>query len=124
MDSQDDGGRQIPLSLQQKMRIDFQVIAHRPSKSAAYVLCVFFGVLGAHRFYLGDRKTGAAMLAIGITIIGLPVTAAWAIADLFRIPAMIRQHDEDTRERLTADQAAQQATARADQCTKRATTSR
>ena len=105
MDSQDDGGRQIPLSLQQKMRIDFQVIAHRPSKSAAYVLCVFFGVLGAHRFYLGERKTATVMLAIGITIIGLPVTAVWAVTDLFRIPAMIRQRDEETRKRLTAEAA-------------------
>jgi TM2 domain-containing membrane protein YozV len=103
MDSQDDECRRIPLSLQEKMRIDFQVVAQRPSKLAAYLLCVFLGVLGAHRFYLGERKTATAMLAIGITIIGLPITAVWAITDLFRIPAMIRQRDEETRECLTAE---------------------
>ena len=102
MDSQEDEGRRIPLSLQQKMRIDFQVVGQRPSKLAAYLLCVFLGVLGAHRFYLGERKTATVMLAIGITIIGLPVTAIWAITDLFRIPAIIRQRDEETRARLTA----------------------
>lgn len=103
MDSQDDEGRRIPLSLQQKMRIDFQVVAQRPSRLAAYLLCVFLGVLGAHRFYLGERKTATVMLAIGITIIGLPVTALWAITDLFRIPAIIRKRDEETRERLMAE---------------------
>lgn len=103
MDSQVDEGRRIPLSLQQKMRIDFQVVAQRPSRLAAYLLCVFLGVLGAHRFYLGERKTATVMLAIGITIIGLPVTALWAITDLFRIHAIIRKRDEETRERLTAE---------------------
>lgn len=105
MDSHDDECRRIPFSLQQKMLIDFQVAAQRPSKLAAYLLCVFLGVLGAHRFYLGERKTATVMLGIGITIIGLPVTAIWAVTDLFRIPAMIRQRDEETRKRLTAEAA-------------------
>lgn len=103
MDSHETEGRKIPLSLQERIRIDYRVCALRPHKVTAYILCVLLGVLGAHRFYLGERQTGTVMFVLGITIIGLPVTALWAVTDLFRIPGMIRRRDEEIRARLTAE---------------------
>ncbi|GAB3255346.1 TM2 domain-containing protein [Chitinimonas naiadis] len=43
------------------------------------VLCLFFGVFGAHRFYAGKIKTGIAML---FTFGGLGV---WSVVDLLII---------------------------------------
>ena len=45
------------------------------------ILCWFFGVFGAHRFYA--RKTGSAiaMLILTCTIYGLIITSIWALVD-------------------------------------------
>lgn len=40
---------------------------------AAYLLWLFFGTVGAHRFYLGKPATGAVCLALGLAI---PITLA------------------------------------------------
>ena len=45
----------------------------------AFLLCWFFGVFGAHRFYMG--KTGSAILQL-LTLGGLGI---WALIDLIRI---------------------------------------
>lgn len=103
MEERDTPEKRVPLSLQQKMKIDFKVMAEKPRAARAYVLCVFLGIFGAHRFYLGDRQTGRTMLVIGITIIGLPATLVWAFTDLFRIPAMISKRTEAIRARHMAE---------------------
>jgi TM2 domain-containing membrane protein YozV len=52
-----------------------------------YVLCIFLGWLGIHRFYYGKWKTGLLwMLTGGIFTVG------WVI-DLFLIPSMDREAD-------------------------------
>jgi len=94
------GGR---LTDQQKMLIEQRVANEKPSTGAAYLLCLFFGALGIHRLYLGEKGTGIIMLILGITVIGLFVTAIWAFIDLFLIPGMIRQRMEETRQRLTIE---------------------
>ncbi len=85
------------------MQIEFRVIGEKPSTAAAYGLCIVLGVVGAHRFYLGETKTGIIMLVLGITVVGLPVTAVWAFVDLFLIPGLIRTRMDETRQRLTAE---------------------
>ena len=60
-------------------------------------------MLGAHRFYLGERKTGIVMLVLGLTIIGLPVTLLWALRDAFHIPAIIERRENELRARLTRE---------------------
>lgn len=49
------------------------------------VLCWLLGAFGVHRFYVGRRKSGIAMLLISMTIIGLIVTWVWAIIDFVTI---------------------------------------
>ena len=38
--------------------------ANRKSAGVAYLLCIFLGGVGAHRFYLGRSGTGAAQWAL------------------------------------------------------------
>lgn len=47
----------------------------------AFLLCFFFGFLGAHRFYAGKTGSGIAMLILSITVIGLIVSGIWSIID-------------------------------------------
>ena len=67
----------------------------------AYVLWLFLGGLGAHRFYAGRMLSGAvmAMLTVGgwllvkisVGWILLGTVALWGLVDAFLIPGMIRE---------------------------------
>ncbi|HEX5994511.1 MAG TPA: DUF1707 domain-containing protein [Jiangellales bacterium] len=48
----------------------------------AFLLCLFFGMFGAHRFYAGQIKTAVTMLVLTLIAIGAPVTAIWMLVDL------------------------------------------
>ena len=51
------------------------------SRTTTLLLCIFLGLIGAHRFYVG--KTGTAILIILLDIIG--VGEIWAIIDFINI---------------------------------------
>ena len=51
------------------------------SNLTAFLLCIFLGTLGAHRFYVG--KTGTAIVQLLLCWSG--ITEIWAIIDLINI---------------------------------------
>jgi len=55
------------------------------NKSIAFLLAFFLGLLGIHRFYAGKGGTGATMLILTVTQIGLIVTLLWWVIDLILI---------------------------------------
>lgn len=91
------------LTTQDKILIEQRITNEKPSIAVAYILLIFLGVLGAHRFYLGRTGSGIAMLLISLTIIGLIATAIWAFIDLFLIPSMVRETVEGLRQKLTTE---------------------
>ena len=73
-----------------------QVAYTNNSKSIAvgYLLWLFLGVFGVHRFYAGKTKSGVAQLILLlIPIVGWIALGLWLLADLFLIPGMIREHN-------------------------------
>ena len=56
----------------------------KKSVAATWLLWLFLGELGAHRFYLGRIGTAIAML---LTLGGLFI---WALVDAFLVPGMLR----------------------------------
>jgi TM2 domain-containing membrane protein YozV len=70
----------------------------------AYVLLIFLGSLGIHRFYL-DRK-GSAIAQLLLSVIGwitvfiiigfipLAIVYIWLFVDLFLIPGMVNRENE------------------------------
>lgn len=70
--------------------------AAQKSAGAAYLLCIFLGVFGVHRFYLGRTGSGLAMLLITLLTIGFGVivTGIWALVDLFLIGGILREANQ------------------------------
>lgn len=82
--------------------VETQVIIVKQEKSMglAYVLLIFLGQFGIHRFYLGKVGTGVTQLLLGIAgwttvwiIIGfIPLTVLWiwVFIDLFLTAGIVR----------------------------------
>ncbi|MFL0357284.1 TM2 domain-containing protein [Erythrobacter sp. GH1-10] len=75
--------------------------ANRKSVGIAYLLWLFLGAFGVHRFYAGSTKTGIAQLLLAISIVGWLVLIPWLLADLVLIPGLIRDRNMETISLLT-----------------------
>lgn len=77
--------------------------ASRKSVGVAYLLLIFLGGFGAHRFYLGRVGSGVAMLLLnfigwvtllaGVGLILLGFAWLWMFVDLFLVPGIARQYN-------------------------------
>lgn len=72
--------------------------ANRKSTGVAYLLCIFLGGFGAHRFYLGRTGSTVAQLALGLVgwvtafLTWIPL-GIWLLVDLFLIPGIAREQN-------------------------------
>lgn len=87
----------VPVVMQtglgQDARAMMRFESDRKSAGVAFLLWIFFGMLGGHRFYLGKPWTALLMLLMTITMFGALVTAIWALIDAFLIPGMVRDYN-------------------------------
>lgn len=66
----------------------------KKSVGASYLIWLFFGFIGFHRFYLGKVGTGVLyLLTFGLLGMG------W-LWDLFAIPSYVRNHNDMRRKEL------------------------
>lgn len=71
--------------------VEYQIRAK--TALATYLLWFFFGMLGAHNFYLGRTKCAVWQLVLTLLIVTSVITAVWAFVDLFRIGSFLRAHN-------------------------------
>jgi TM2 domain-containing membrane protein YozV len=86
--------------------------ANKKSTGIAYLLWFFLGGFGAHRFYLGESGTGAAILIITlgsillsvvfIGVLTIWISIIWIFVDLFLIPGMVQKYNNQLAARLNA----------------------
>ena len=105
----------MTISIQQQMLIEQRVTNEAKSTGAAYLIWLFLGGLGIHRFYLGRTVSGillllctvigAITLPIGIGLLFLFITGLWLLIDAFLIPGMVQSQKDEVRRRLTSEAA-------------------
>lgn len=82
----------------------------KKSLALAYLLCIFLGATGAHKFYIGRSGSGTfylIMFLLGICtawmVIGfLPLGIVWfcSFIDLFLLPSQVREAEDKLRAEL------------------------
>jgi TM2 domain-containing membrane protein YozV len=89
------------LTTEQQILIEQRISNDKPSMGTAYLLGIFLGVFGAHRFYLGKTGSAIAMVILSCTIVGLVITIPWHIVDWFLIGGWVREKTEGLRRDYT-----------------------
>ena len=88
------------MNLEEKSYIESQVANKGKKTGIAYVLLIFLGGFGGHRFYLG--KTGSAVGLLLVTLLTgwftlfIP-SIIWIIIDACLIPGYINEDNEKVR---------------------------
>ncbi|CCE97200.1 putative TM2 domain-containing protein [Sinorhizobium fredii HH103] len=100
----------MDLSTAEQILIEQRVTNESKSTAVAYLLWIFLGGLGAHRFYIGRVGSGLAILVlmivgillapVGVGTIFLVPAVIWMLVDAFLIPGMIQQQKEEVRSTL------------------------
>ncbi|WP_454278310.1 TM2 domain-containing protein [Sphingomonas sp. Marseille-Q8236] len=85
--------------------------ASRKSVGVAYLLLIFLGGFGAHRFYLGRTGSAFGMLLLnfvgwltllaGVGLVLLGFAWLWLFVDLFLVPGIARRHNMRLANELT-----------------------
>ncbi|GIU67261.1 TM2 domain-containing protein [Candidatus Phycosocius spiralis] len=83
--------------------IDLRVDEETKSPFQAYVMWFFLGWLGAHRFYVGRGKSGLAMVVLTCSVIGLPISFLWWLADSVLLGGMLQEDRERVRDRIARE---------------------
>jgi len=53
----------------------------RKSRMVTFLLALFVGIFGVHRFYVGKTATGVVQLLLTISVIGVLVSSPWVFVD-------------------------------------------
>lgn len=94
--------------MDQNLRTQLQYDARKKSVAAAYILWLFLGSFGAHRFYLGRTGSGVAQLALLLLgwipfFLGWFVLGVWWLVDAFLIPGQAERSNLETLDRLNEE---------------------
>jgi TM2 domain-containing membrane protein YozV len=87
----------MTMTAEDRLLVEMRVANDGPSTGTAYLLWLFLGFLSAHRFYLGKPVTALLQIASFFVLIGF----VWLFIDLFLIPGMIREKQEQIRQRFS-----------------------
>lgn len=87
--------------------------AKTPSTAIGYILFIFLGGLGVHRFYLGYPGTGWFILlstiigfltvGLGLGIVLLFINGIILFIDMFTIPSLVRTKREDIKREIAKE---------------------
>ena len=82
---------QKDLSVEQHVMINREIHYKKKSKGIAYLIWMFFGVFGGHRYYIGDIGIGIAMTLTG------GGGGLWFLIDVFFIGKRIESKNMDLK---------------------------
>ncbi|HIS29420.1 MAG TPA: NINE protein [Candidatus Avamphibacillus intestinigallinarum] len=100
------------LTNEERILVSSELTNKGKSTLLSYILLLFLGSLGIHRFYLGKSGTAAAQLIL--TIIGwmtilfvvgfvpLIIVGIWLFVDLFLVPGMVQSANNQIEQDIIA----------------------
>ena len=83
--------------------IEARVANEGPKTGIAFALWWFLGFVGGHRYYLGRKGSGTAMLLLSLSVIGLFISLPWWLIDGFLVSGMCREGREEMRNKLRVE---------------------
>lgn len=102
----------MQLTNEERMLVNSELSRKGKNMGLAYILLIFLGTLGIHRFYLGYKGTAIAQLVLTLTgwltiwiligILPLIVVGVWVIVDLFLIPGMVERANAEVEKEIIA----------------------
>ncbi|AYJ43125.1 TM2 domain-containing protein [Lactiplantibacillus pentosus] len=89
------------LTNEEVLVLNSEIELRKKSALITYLLCLFIGTLGAHRYYVGKTGSTIAMTLITVLTLGFGaiVTGIWALVDLFLINGWL----QDDRSQIEAN---------------------
>ncbi|MED1952182.1 TM2 domain-containing protein [Brevibacillus centrosporus] len=84
------------LTTDQQLIVNSEFEKKKKSKAVAYLLWIFLGSLGGHRFYFGDIGIGIGMIIVWIVswfLMFIPI-AIWVLIDVFFVSKRVEQLNE------------------------------
>ncbi|MEY3233397.1 MAG: hypothetical protein RL230_668 [Pseudomonadota bacterium] len=93
------------MEISQEDMIAIELRTDREAKDPfpAYVLWFFLGWLGAHRFFIGETKTGLAMLILSLSMVGFPITFVWWLTDAIRLGGLLQEKRDLVSDRIARE---------------------
>lgn len=79
------------------------IIVKKKSQSTAFLLCLFLGFLGAHKFYMNRGFTGVIYLIGSITVMLSPVVFIAVLFDLFNINSFVHEYHKSLQKQVLKD---------------------
>ncbi|GAB4073724.1 hypothetical protein GCM10028778_12270 [Barrientosiimonas marina] len=102
----------MQLTNEERMLVNSELQRKGKSMLLSYVLLIFLGSLGIHRFYLGKKGSAIAQLCLTvggwltailiIGIVALIVVGVWLIVDLFLVPAIVEHQNSLIEDEIVA----------------------
>lgn len=63
-------------------------MGYMKNKSLAAVLCFFLGMLGVHKFYLGEYGKGGFILFLTLAAVTMPIALIWVFINFIQLLTM------------------------------------
>ncbi|GGE51488.1 hypothetical protein GCM10011391_32850 [Pullulanibacillus camelliae] len=89
----------LNLTNEEQLLVNSEVQKSGKNMAIAYVFWIFLGGFGAHRFYLRKKGSAIAQLILTLTLFGAIISGVWLIVDLFLIPGITREINNNIENR-------------------------
>lgn len=86
----------MTISIAEMSLVEQRVANDGPSTLVAYLLWFFLWFVSAHRFYLGRPVSAILQILSYFILIGF----VWLLIDIFLIPGMIREKQNEIRDNM------------------------
>ena len=79
------------LTTEERILVNSEVNKNAKNSTTTWLLWLFLGIVGGHRYYMGKTGSAIAMTILSITIIGMIITGPWQLIDLFFINKWLKE---------------------------------